>query len=112
MTVYRQDPAINREPIPHVHEIPLEEKSTVLYLLRVIFEKFDPALAYRGCNCYRGVCGACLVNVNGRNLRACNVLVRPGDTVTIRPARGFPLVRDLVVDLGSYPDTGGESNGV
>ncbi len=98
VTIYRQNPSVDKQPEPCHHQVSLEEKTTVLHLLAIIFEQFEPALAYRRCHCYRGVCGACLLNVNGRNLRACNVLVQPGDTIILAPARGYPLVRDLVVD--------------
>lgn len=101
VTIYRQNPFVDEQPEPHYYQVSLEERTTALHLLAVIFEQFEPALAYRRCHCYRGVCGACLLNVNGRNLRACNVLVQPGDTITLAPARGYPLVRDLVVDTSA-----------
>ncbi len=110
VTIDRQDPAVERASRPCRYEVPLEEKTTVLHLLGLIFERYDPELAYRRCNCYRGVCGACLVNVNGRNLRACSVIVKPGDSIRLGPARGYRLVRDLVVDSGTRPGDEAEAD--
>lgn len=98
VTVYRYDPQVDIAPKPEIYEIGVHEEITVLQALSQIYELCDPSLAYRRCNCYRGVCGACLVNVNQRNRRACSVLVRPGDAITLRPASGYPVIRDLVVD--------------
>ncbi len=101
VTVYRYDPQCDAEPSAGVYEIDVDDEITVLQALSQIYERCDPSLAYRRCNCYRGVCGECLVSVDGRNRRACSVVVRPGDAVVVRPAKGYPVIRDLVVDQSS-----------
>jgi len=102
VTVLRLDPESGIGPTVNTYEVALPEPITVLGLLNDIFARVDPTLAYRRCRCYRGVCGACLMSINGRNQRACSVLVHPGDELTIGPALGYTVIRDLVVDLEPY----------
>lgn len=69
-----------------------------MILMRLIHEQ-DASFACRTPMCFKGVCGDCLVRVNGRNVRGCTTLVRPGETVTLEPHSGYELVRDVVVDF-------------
>lgn len=99
--VLRYDP--NRDETPHyqVYRVPLEEPTSILILLKYIHEEMDPTLAYIGEHiCYKGICDVCLATVNGRTERTCMKLVKPGEKVVVEPSRGFPVVRDLVVDRG------------
>ena len=52
--------------------------------------------------CCRGVCGACLMVINGRVRLACRTFVDEvspkGKVITLQPLEKFPLVRDLIVD--------------
>lgn len=77
--------------------------TTVLDALVAIQRGQDPTLAFRYA-CRVGMCGSCAVVVNGRERWACRT--RLGDlgagTVTVRPLYHFPLLRDLVVDLGPF----------
>ena len=64
-------------------------------------------------DCREGICGTCSLVVNGvahgpdRGTTVCQLHMRrfaDGDTVTIEPwrARGFPVVKDLVVDRSAF----------
>lgn len=59
----------------------------------------DDSIAYRR-SCREGVCGSDAVNINGRNMLACiTPLEGLREPVTLRPLPGFPVIRDLVVDM-------------
>jgi succinate dehydrogenase / fumarate reductase iron-sulfur subunit len=61
--------------------------------------KQDPSLAYRR-SCRHGICGACALNINGKNRLACETRVATlPEKIKIKPLPGFPVIRDLVVDL-------------
>lgn len=64
-------------------------------------------------DCREGICGMCSLYINGeahgpdRRVTTCQLHMRmfkDGDTITIEPFRsaGFPVVKDLVVDRGSF----------
>jgi succinate dehydrogenase/fumarate reductase-like Fe-S protein len=38
--------------------------------------------------------------VNGKGLRTCLKLLKPGENLTVEPISGFPVIKDLVVDFG------------
>jgi len=98
--VQRFNPALDQSPSYQVYEIESEESMLVLNLIKKIHDDIDRSLAYRNVSCNLGICIACLMNVNGKNLRACTIVVKPGDNVTLRPAKGYQIIRDLVVDFG------------
>lgn len=50
-------------------------------------------------NCLEEVCGACMMVINGKPRQACSALVdQLEQPIRLKPARTFPVVRDLVVD--------------
>jgi succinate dehydrogenase / fumarate reductase iron-sulfur subunit len=64
-------------------------------------------------DCREGICGMCGMMINGiahgpeRATTACQLHMRhfvDGDTITIEPwrARAFPVIKDLIVDRGSF----------
>ncbi len=53
-------------------------------------------------NCKAGKCGSCSVEINGKPKLACMTRMNEyGDdeTISIRPIRSFPIMRDLVADV-------------
>lgn len=61
-----------------------------------------PDLAVRW-NCKAGRCGSCSAEINGRPRLLCMTrmsLFEPDGTITVTPLRTFPVVRDLVTDVG------------
>ncbi|MBO4535996.1 MAG: succinate dehydrogenase/fumarate reductase iron-sulfur subunit [Bacteroidales bacterium] len=92
---------------------------------QLIGEKIDPVAFDAGCHgkqsgpvsfdhdCREGICGACSLYINGRahgpesGVTTCQLYMRKfkdGSTITIEPwrSRGFPVIKDLVVDRGAY----------
>ena len=73
-------------------------------LFRKINNELDPSLAWNS-SCEHAQCGTCSVQVNGKPLLACELLVENavahfGTTeFRVEPIRVAPVVRDLVVDL-------------
>lgn len=64
-------------------------------------------------DCREGICGACSMYINGQPhgpqklTTACQLhlrLFKDGDTITVEPwrAKGFPIIKDLVVDRSSF----------
>ncbi len=64
-------------------------------------------------DCREGICGTCSLQINGRPhgpdrlITACQLHMRSfndGDTIVIEPfrAKAFPVVKDLIVDRGSF----------
>ena len=55
---------------------------------------------FRNYYCGRGLCGGCRVTVNGALKKACHVVLEPRSEYTVEPLKGYPVIRDLVVDFG------------
>jgi fumarate reductase iron-sulfur subunit len=100
--VTRFRPEEDADPITQSYEVPCLEDWVVLDALNYIKDEIDPTLSHRW-SCRMGVCGSCGMSVNGLPKLTCNAFVRdyPG-TVRVGPLANFPIVRDLVVDIGSF----------
>jgi len=75
----------------------------VLDGLNHIKDRIDGTLAYRW-SCRMGVCGSCGMTVNGEPKLTCATFLAdyaPGP-VRVEPLRNFPILRDLVVELGDF----------
>lgn len=88
---------------PHMQDFDLvyTRDTTLLDALHEIKSHQDGSLTYRR-SCRHAICGSCAMNINGKNMLACNSplfhhLNRKG-IVTIRPLPYLPLIKDLVVD--------------
>jgi len=81
-----------------VFTVPFVPDKTVLQVLLDLFGERDRSLAFRRQRCNRGVCGACLMRVNGQAKRACSTPMMPA--MVLEPAQEGDLVKDLVVDQG------------
>jgi len=100
LRVFRFDPDRDSAPGYQLYELPWSEGLSMLEAIRYVYEHLDGSLAFRNYHCGRGRCSSCLMFINGRNRRGCHFLVPADSEVTVEPAAGFPLVRDLVVDFG------------
>jgi len=79
-----------------------ENGRTVLKLLHRIKWEQDGTLTLRR-SCAQGICGSDAMRINGRNRLACKVLIRDvGERVTIEPMLGYPVIKDLVVDMDPF----------
>lgn len=85
-------------PVYMDYEVPFQQDLSVLKALFQIAENFENPPAFRRYYCNRGQCASCVMAINGRNRRAC--ATRLAKDMTLEPAYGYPVIRDLVVDFG------------
>src|SRR5579872_3539217 len=85
-------------------QVPDETMTTILDVLLRLQEEQDPTLAFRFA-CRVNMCGSCGMVINGLEALACkmNVSEIPArEEITIRPLNHFPVIKDLVVDMGPF----------
>src|SRR5215470_12630535 len=103
LQVTRYRPERESEPTTQEYEIPLHEEWAVLDGLNHVKDQLDGTLSYRW-SCRMGICGSCGMTVNGEPRLTCATFLtdyRPGP-IRIEPLRNFPLIRDLVVEIGDF----------
>jgi succinate dehydrogenase / fumarate reductase iron-sulfur subunit len=95
---------------PHMeeHDVPFDERTTVLEALRWIHLHRDPTLGIRH-SCFHASCGTCGVRVNGRERLACVTKLSDfAGTITVDPIANLPVLHDVIVDMtpfmARYPD--------
>jgi succinate dehydrogenase / fumarate reductase iron-sulfur subunit len=83
--------------------IPVKSDPMLLTLLERLKAEQDDTLSFRR-SCREGVCGSDGMNINGKNGLACitHVSQLKGNKIVIRPLPGFPVIRDLVVDMSQF----------
>jgi len=100
--IKRYDPEKDSKPYWASYSVEADPIDRLLDALNTIKWTQDGSLTYRR-SCAHGVCGSDAMRINGRNRLACKVLVRDvGERVTIEPLLGFPVIKDLVVDLDEF----------
>jgi fumarate reductase iron-sulfur subunit len=101
--VRRYRPEQESEPCWESFEVPFRREWMVLDALNYIKDHLDGTLSYRW-SCRMGVCGSCGMLVNGEPLLTCATYLEglmPGP-IRVEPLNGFPVVRDLIGDLGDF----------
>ena len=101
ITIRREDRGKSFPSKLQTYEILTDGEMTVLEALDHIFYWLDATLAYRRYRCGRKLCRSCEVKIDGKVVRGCAVLLRPGESYTFEPARPEALIRDLVCDFVS-----------
>src|SRR6266571_3398363 len=102
MRIKRYDPEKDSKPYWASYSVEADPIDRLLDALNTIKWTQDGSLTYRR-SCAHGVCGSDAMRINGRNRLACKVLARDvGERVTIEPMLGFPVIKDLVVDLDQF----------
>ncbi len=106
--VFRYDPEVGGDGRFDEYSlvIPDENTTTILDVLLRIQREQDPTLAFRFA-CRVNMCGSCGMVINGREGLACKTNVShipKGQEITIRPLNHFPIIKDLVVDMGPFFD--------
>jgi len=92
----------NRQRHPDARENEADLTDRVLDVLHDVKWHQDGTLTFRR-SCAHGVCGSDAMLINGRNRLACKVLVKDlGRRITVEPLRGFPVIKDLVVDQDAF----------
>lgn len=105
LSIYRYNPEVDAEPYMKDYElaIPVKSDPMVLTLLERLKAEQDPSITYRR-SCREGVCGSDGMNINGTNGLACitHVSQLNSDKIVLRPLPGFPVIRDLAVDMSQF----------
>src|SRR5262245_62077004 len=103
LEVARYRPDRESEPTVDSFEVPLRKDWAVLDGLNHVKDTLDGSLSYRW-SCRMGICGSCGMNVNGEPKLTCATFLvdyAPGP-VRVEPLANFPVIRDLVVDIGDF----------
>jgi len=103
LEVARYRPEAEAEPTLQRYEVPFRKDWVILDGLNHIKDHLDGTLAYRW-SCRMGVCGSCGMTVNGEPKLTCATFLSdyaPGP-VRVEPLRNFPIIRDVIVDIGDF----------
>ncbi len=99
VSILRENPATAKAPCVQIYEVEAKEEMTILEILHKIYQQLDPTIAYRRYRCGRRICRSCEVKLDGKIVRGCATLLRPGETYSLEPARPSSLIRDLVFEF-------------
>ena len=103
-SIYRFNPEVEEKPSMQEYKVDTAnlKGKMLLDVIEYIREHIDPSLGYRR-SCREGVCGSDGMCINGTNGLACvTQLKNLPNKVTIRPLPGFPVIRDLIVDMEQF----------
>ena len=101
--IYRYLPETDNAPYMQDFylEVPADRDIMLLRALLMLKEQ-DGMFSFRR-SCGEGVCGSDGMNINGRNGLACMTpLSSLKQPIVLRPLPGFPVIRDLVVDMTQF----------
>jgi succinate dehydrogenase / fumarate reductase iron-sulfur subunit/fumarate reductase iron-sulfur subunit len=98
--IFRYNPDIDAFPTYKTYDVLWEGKGNVLQLVKQIHDEQDRTLAYVNFSCGYKFCNGCMMTINGQVKHACLTFVEPGNEFVIEPRKGYPIIRDLIVDLG------------
>src|SRR2546428_7300479 len=103
LEVLRYSPERDAEPSFQRYDVPLRKDWVVLDALNYIKDKVDGSLTFRW-SCRRGICGSCGMMVNGEPKLTCATFLSDYAPATVRvePLTNFPVIRDLIVDIGDF----------
>lgn len=105
LSIYRFNPEVDEKPYMKDYqlEVPVDSDCMVLTLIERVKDELDESLTIRR-SCREGVCGSDAVNINGVNGLACVTALSALKTnhIVLRPLPGFPVIRDLVVDMTQF----------
>jgi fumarate reductase iron-sulfur subunit len=103
LQVARYRPENETEPTMQEYVVPLRKELSVLDGLNYVKDQLDGSLSFRW-SCRMGICGSCGMTVDGEPKLTCATFLTdyaPGP-VLVEALRNFPVVRDLVVDIGDF----------
>src|SRR3981081_2714147 len=84
------------------YTVEVNEGEVVLDIIHRLQATQTPDMACRW-NCKAGKCGSCSAEINGKPSLRCMTRMstfEEAETVTVTPLRTFPVIRDLVTDVG------------
>ena len=101
--IHRYDPAKDSVPAVKEYVLDCDPMERVLTALNRIKWETDGSLTYRR-SCGHAVCGSCGMTIQGASRLACKTLVKDiaGDIIEVAPLKGFPVIKDLVVDMAQF----------
>lgn len=101
--ITRYDPARDGAPVVREYQLDCDPMERVLTALNRIKWQQDGTLSYRR-SCGHAVCGSCAMTIQGASRLACKTLVKDiaGDRIVVEPLKGFPVIKDLVVDMSHF----------
>ncbi len=100
--IKRFNPDVDKKPHWETYHITADPMDRFIDVLNDIKWTQDGTLTFRR-SCIHGVCGSDAMRLNGRNQLACKVLVQDlGTKITVEPMLGFPVIKDLVVDMDPF----------
>jgi fumarate reductase iron-sulfur subunit len=103
LQVARYRPEQEGEPTFQEYEVPCHKDWVILDGLNYAKDRLDGTLSFRW-SCRMGCCGSCGMTVNGEPRLTCATFLTefaPGP-VRVEPLRNFPVIRDLVVEIGDF----------
>jgi fumarate reductase iron-sulfur subunit len=103
LQVARYRPEQESEVTYDEFDVPCPKDWVVLDGLNHVKDQMDGTLAYRW-SCRMGICGSCGMTVNGEPKLTCATFLHeyaPGP-IRVEPLRNFPIIRDLIVDIGDF----------
>lgn len=98
--IFRYNPEVDSYPAYRTYNVPWPEKGNVLQLLKQIYQEMDRTLAFKYYACGFKFCNSCMMTINGTVAHGCFTIVSPGDEIVLEPMKGYPIIKDLVVDEG------------
>src|SRR5262245_23236745 len=103
LQVVRYRPEQETEPTVQEYEVPLRKDWVVLDGLNYVKDRLDGTLSYRW-SCRMGICGSCGMTVNGEPKLTCATFLTDyaRGTLRVEPLSNFPVIRDLVVEIGDF----------
>jgi succinate dehydrogenase / fumarate reductase iron-sulfur subunit len=106
--IKRYNPEVDKKPHWEEYTTQADPTDRLLDALHNIKWYTDGTLTLRR-SCAHGICGSDSMMINGRNQLACKLVMRDaqkqagiGAVITVEPMRGFPIVKDLVVDMDGF----------
>jgi succinate dehydrogenase iron-sulfur subunit len=103
LEVARYRPEEESDASFQAYEVPCPKDWVVLDGLNYVKDRLDGTLSYRW-SCRMGICGSCGMTVNGEPKLTCATFLAeyaPGP-VRVEPLQNFPVIRDLVTDIGDF----------
>ena len=102
-SIYRFNPEVDKKPYIQDYQFDVSTiKGKMLLSVLEALKDQDPTIGLRR-SCGEGVCGSDGMNINGRNGLACITQLRDlPDRVLLQPLPGFPVIRDLIVDMDLF----------
>ena len=103
LQVARYRPEKESETTFQEYEVPYTKDWVVLDGLNYVKDRVDGTLAYRW-SCRMGICGSCGMMVNGEPKLTCATFLADYAPAPVRvePLTNFPVIRDLIVDIGDF----------